>query len=109
MTNKNLRSLPSSFEEIVCPEFESRLEVFEWIVYQQKEILLLLQCHLNHGVRTDAFVAYFNKVNCCIRNALAKSREFEETAESKEKVEEIRHIADEMEQRCQEMRRCPLI
>jgi hypothetical protein len=50
--NKNLQSLPSSFQEIVYPDFDTRLEVYDWIIYQQKELLLLFQCYLTHGVRT---------------------------------------------------------
>ena len=107
--NKNLQSLPSSFQEIDCPKFESHLEIFEWIVYQQKEILLLLQCHLNHGVRTGAFCDHFDKVNCYIRNELIKSKEFEETVDSKLKIQEVRSLADEMGKKCQDIRRCPMI
>lgn len=109
MTNKNLLSLPSSFDEIVCPEFESRLEVFEWIVYQQKELLLLFQCHLNRGVRTKSFVAHFDKAKNCICNALSLSKLYEETEEATAKAEEIRYLADEMNQKCEEIREFPFI
>lgn len=112
MDNKNIRSLPSSFEDIVYPEFESRLEVFEWILYQQKELLLLLRCHLNHGVRTRAFANHFEKTNRLVQNAVVFSfSDYEETeaGESRGKIKEIRYFTDLMERRCQQLRECPLI
>lgn len=109
MTNKNLQSLPSSFQEIVCPDFDSRLEVYEWIIYQQKELLLLFQCYFTHRVRTTAFVSYFNKANCHIRNALSLSKYYEETTDALEKIPEIKYLANETDEGCQKLRSFPLI
>jgi len=108
--NKNFQfSVPSSFEEVKCPDFDSRSDVFDWVIYQQKELLLLLKWHLNHKVRTRVFARYFRETSCHIAGTLILSKSMPREKSDSEKISEIHTLHVQLEESCKEIEKCEMI
>jgi len=113
--NKNFQyALPSSFDAIEYPDFESRIEIYDWVIYQTKELMLLCNRFLSRDLKTRSFISYFDETNSTIRNALFLSRNFEltneeEKRESSSKILEIQKLIDQFPLICEDLKRCPLV
>jgi hypothetical protein len=72
--NKNLLLSVPALEYIEAPTFDTKVEIYEWVLYQMEQLYMVVESYLYHNIKSSSLIEYVDYTRSTLINTMNLSR-----------------------------------